>query len=321
MIMRGNGDSVDELLYGSAPVRSGPSLNQVLTTLHAVVHKDRIEYLDLSGRLVKLELDAGSNRLFGSTASVTGPAEVWVDDAGLPHRDPDADGAIGPAVIYPDREEYFLHGLRHRDEDQPAVISAECSEWWYQGRLHRDDDKPAIIKDDGSRHWYQHGLTERAGGPTAINADGSQEWRLEGDLHRKDGPAYIAADGTEKWYKHGLLHRDPDSTGASLPAIVSADLCDLEYYKDGYRHRADGPAMIYKVRDDEGTEYLHKEWHRKGMLHRTDGPAIEDPRLAYAWYLFDKKYDEKEWLKELKTWKELQAIREQEDAAGKEIPF
>ena len=49
------------------------------------------------------------------------------------------------------------------------------------------------------------------------------------------------------------------------------------YYKNGYAHREDGPAVIYP----DGT----KKWLIHGNLHREDGPAIEWADGAVEYYL------------------------------------
>ena len=46
--------------------------------------------------------------------------------------------------------------------------------------------------------------------------------------------------GNTEYYKYGVLHRDGD-----LPAVISAR-GDLEYWKNGRRHRDNGPAIIRK---------------------------------------------------------------------------
>ena len=40
----------------------------------------------------------------------------------------------------------------------------------------------------------------------------------------------------------------------------------FEYYKDGYFHRVDGPAVVDLNREEEG-------WYRDGKLHRECGAA------------------------------------------------
>jgi hypothetical protein len=42
------------------------------------------------------------------------------------------------------------------------------------------------------------------------------------------------------------------------------------YYKDGNRHREDGPAII---RNKEG-EPIDEDWFMLGVYHRLDGPAV-----------------------------------------------
>ena len=40
-----------------------------------------------------------------------------------------------------------------------------------------------------------------------------------------------------------------------------------------------------------------KYWYKKGYLHREDGPAVEPIANAYrAWYLNNTEYSEQEWL-------------------------
>ena len=48
------------------------------------------------------------------------------------------------------------------------------------------------------------------------------------------------------------------------------------WYRDGLRHREDGPACMYQ----DGT----KEWWLNGKLHREDGPAVERRNGYQAWY-------------------------------------
>ena len=64
----------------------------------------------------------------------------------------------------------------------------------------------------------------------------------------KDG-RHIDEDGTERWYRNGRRHREDG------PAIIYADGSEF-WYKNGKLHREDGPAIIYAG----GT----KEWLRNG---------------------------------------------------------
>ena len=57
--------------------------------------------------------------------------------------------------------------------------------------------------------------------------------------------------------------------------------CDgtQEWFKDGKRHREDGPAIEY----EDGTEF----WFLDGKQHRADGPAVEHANGAKYWYYKD----------------------------------
>lgn len=57
-----------------------------------------------------------------------------------------------------------------------------------------------------------------------------------------------------------------------------------EHYRDGERHREDGPAVL--AVDGE------KLWYRDGKLHREDGPAVEDADGDLAWYRHGKLHRE-----------------------------
>jgi len=60
--------------------------------------------------------------------------------------------------------------------------------------------------------------------------------------------------GTERWYKDGKRHREDG------PAVINT--AGLErWYKDGKRHREDGPATIYS----EGSQYWYlREYYLNG---------------------------------------------------------
>lgn len=88
-----------------------------------------------------------------------------------------------------------------------------------------------------------------------IDKYGPHIWTI---LHRDDDlPAVIREDGTREWYRDGLRHRE------NGPARVSREA--QHWYQHGKLHRLDGPAII---KDTEEQWFLHE--HR----HRLDGPAI-----------------------------------------------
>lgn len=57
---------------------------------------------------------------------------------------------------------------------------------------------------------------------------------------------------------------------------------ERRWYKGGYWHREDGPAII----QPDGTNF----WYQNGKLHRTDGPAIVWWDGEVAWWIAGTRY-------------------------------
>lgn len=87
----------------------------------------------------------------------------------------------------------------------------------------------------------------------------------------------VSDDGTKIWYKNGKRHREDG------PAIEAADGTRMWLQNDDF-HRIGGPAIDYA----NGT----KRWYRNGKLHREDGPAIEWNTGGREWYQNDKRHRE-----------------------------
>lgn len=85
--------------------------------------------------------------------------------------------------------------------------------------------------------------------------------------------------GTKFWYKNGRRHREDG------PAVEFADGAK-EWYKDGKLHREDGPAIEWA----NGT----KVWYKNHRVHREDGPAVESANGDKYWYLNGIKVTEEE---------------------------
>lgn len=66
------------------------------------------------------------------------------------------------------------------------------------------------------------------------------------------------SNGVERWYKDGFLHREDG------PAIIWPDN-DMQWWLNGKLHRDDGPAVISRYAE---------RWYRHGIAHREDGPAV-----------------------------------------------
>lgn len=77
------------------------------------------------------------------------------------------------------------------------------------------------------------------------------------------------------------------------------------YYKDGKKHREDGPAVEFLNGDEHWylNGYLHreegpaieyangsKEWYLEGLRHREDGAAVEWSDGSRFWFRHDKRH-------------------------------
>jgi len=63
----------------------------------------------------------------------------------------------GLLVFKDGTREWYLNGLRHR-EDGPAIEGVDGrKEWFLYGKRHREDG-PAFEGSDGTREWWIHGL-------------------------------------------------------------------------------------------------------------------------------------------------------------------
>lgn len=91
--------------------------------------------------------------------------------------------------------------------------------------------------------------------------------------HRDGGPAIEDDDAEQlEWFKNGKRHRED-----GLPAVECPDY--RSWSIDGELHREGAPAVVHA---DGG-----REWFDHGRRHRTDGPAIERP--------YELPHGRKEW--------------------------
>jgi hypothetical protein len=72
------------------------------------------------------------------------------------------------------------------------------------------------------------------------------------------------------------------------------------WYKNGRRHREDGPAVIYT----DGTQF----WYKEGILHREDGPAIIYSDGSKKWYINSYPFTKEEWWGRLSDEKKIKAL-------------
>lgn len=215
-----------------------------------------------------------------------------------------------PAIVMYDRE-HFREGY-----ESWTISNVELEEWYFEGKLHREqssrgEDGPARIK----YKIVQGGYHKRS-------LKVLEEWYQHGKLHRESGPAVIIYDDDEdedgivlceKWYADGELYRetkyqDEDEENLVCNCHEIYKTYEDTWYKNGKKHRDDGPAYIYRMRDwikwFQGTnKYTHEEdieeWYTHGELHRIDGPAsikrscIEDIKsTTEEWYIQGKLHRE-----------------------------
>jgi hypothetical protein len=188
-------------------------------------------------------------------------------------------------------------GLLHR-LDGPCHIDTERDLVTYRvnGRRHRIDG-PAIIEKGKERYFLNNTEftkedweKERLNHPV-ITFDAVRQtmtYRLpNGKLHRDDGPAYEDTK-QEHWYKNGLRHRE------NGPAIITKDGKEPTYYRDGQLHRDDGPAYV----DVAKTQH----WYKKGVRHCATGPAVIYSTGAVEYYLDGVYYHNKtSWENKIKA--------------------
>ena len=84
----------------------------------------------------------------------------------------------------------------------------------------------------------------------------------------------VRKDGTQEWYREGLKHRIDGPAAEHANGI-------REWYMEDKLHRLDGPAIEYNS---------NKEWYVEDKRHRSDGPAIEYANGTREWYVEDKRH-------------------------------
>lgn len=179
---------------------------------------------------------------FGLLHRDDGPAAEWEDGGyayykhGQPHRE---DGPASHFKLDPgpfqDQEGwedfYFLNGQLHREGDLPAIIGPNREEYWVHGKMHRVGQPASTNSDTGETKWSEHGLLHRdSPGPAYRSPKGDQGWWYRGKLHREYGlPACIERSGSDlvlTWYRHGeelaqLIYCSEHGAG-----VLDGDYCE-----------------------------------------------------------------------------------------------
>lgn len=114
-------------------------------------------------------------------------------------------------------------------------------------------------------------------------------------------PYPVANRWNPRGYKD-VLYRNPEGKLHRLhgPAYISRLYRIESWYKDGLRHREDGPA------------YIHNEnviWFYEGKLHRLDGPAVVEGAGPKQYWIHGSRLSPKEYKKEITRRKRKGLIR------------
>lgn len=156
---------------------------------HTPLGKKAVTYQKLSDTTARRTSQASQPESFNSSDEVEllvgGPhtsivfrCQVWVNDIGEFSR------TDGPAQIYTSGKQcWYLNNQLHRP-DGPAIINPPSSrgvqeEWYLHGLRHRDNG-PAEIWADGSKYWWFNNQRHCASGPAIVAAVGDTRWYLHG---------------------------------------------------------------------------------------------------------------------------------------------
>ncbi len=223
--------------------------------------------------------------------------EWWVN--GACHR-------IGkPAVEYSCGDKYYYeYGNLHR-LDGPAIDTNENQEWFVEGLRHRENGLPAVChKLDYFYETFLNGDYSAKDGEVKFIL----EWWCDGKRTREDDlPAYIGPDKME-WWEDGVLHRENDKpaivrTGTSLNSTENHD----DYYPNG--NSLNVPEHELHAAGYKNPLKIQEEWWYRGKLHRENGLPAQIGLNGYnAWYenghlhrdyglpaFIDPEYGFKEW--------------------------
>jgi len=114
----------------------------------------------------------------------------------------------------------------------------------------------------------------------------------------------ICGNGTKEWWRDGKKHREDG------PAVIKAD-GTREWWLNGEAHRDGAPAVILP----NGQVY----WYQHDQRHRDDGPAVIRPDGSVCWYKNDQLHredgpavirenGEKHWRRNDKEWPEGECL-------------
>lgn len=250
-------------------------------------------------------------------------------DAGLRREHSGFSGAMSD----PTRIITYRNGKRHSYNDKPAWTSKTCSNlsWWKDGKRHRENGPAHIL--NGKEIYYWEG-TRYDSATDFYLAHPKQDSRIGGMVDEINGKDYYyrndnfggaITDGTRTiTYKNGQRHSFDDK-----PAWTSTkEPGNFSWFKDGYRHRENGPAHIkdgvetyyWEGKKYDSAEAFYEEhplkvtqyddvpvnftgkavwekegvtaWYRNGKLHREDDLPAFVSELEVSWFIDGKRHRE-----------------------------
>ena len=208
-----------------------------------------------------------------STGFQLSQQEWWYE--GKPHRESNEPAIIKYCFDFISYRLWAINGQVHRIGDLPAIIFtlhngiSVCEEWYDHGVLHRDDDKPARIcnnidKDQTiiwtDKEWYDHGIMHRTDDkPAKIKHHiqkgqivvMSEEWWVGGLRHRyNDLPAINRSNGYKEWYEHGVKGINPKYKQRKAAAKTTKEL-------SGCLDKIDEKSLISNILTQDGLRQRH----------------------------------------------------------------
>ena len=128
---------------------------------------------------------------------------------------------------------------------------------------------------NGSKAWFKDNQYHREDGPAIEHGNGTKFWHQNGKRHREDGPAVEWADGIKEWYYKDIFVGKGDRPNPTLWArLTSVEL--------------NGGSLLNGCVVDL---FGDKRWFKDGLRHRVDGPAVEEADGTKSWCFNDDRLD------------------------------
>ena len=108
--------------------------------------------------------------------------------------------------------------------------------------------------------------------------------------------------------QHLYTTANPNFTG--ILVVEESEYLSYKYFKDGFLHRDDGPAVVINEGDPR---HEMKAWYQHGKIHRDDGPALMKVNCVVDYSWKGRFYDNEEDWKHAKRKDKLNTFLNDED--------